>query len=100
MLHRFAGKTRTEVEGRPVEGEATKTGRGVATELRGQARWNAKTGRFAAFELLAMGTRWGATQYNERRRDLEATAIGFAFVLAAPDHPRVAPSCWWDYDLR
>ena len=98
----FAGKTRTEVESRSVESadEATKAGRGVATELRGHARWNTKTGRFDAFELIAMGTRWGATQYNERKRDLEPTAIGFAFVLAAPDHPRVAPSCWWDYDLR
>jgi hypothetical protein len=101
VLLRLVGKTHTEVEGRPVEGEpATKTGRGVATELRGHARWNQQSGRFDAFELIAMGTRWGATQYNERGRDLGPTAIGFAFVLAPPDHPRVAPSCWWDYDLR
>ena len=101
VLLAFAGKTHTEVDGRPVEGDAAaKTGHGVATELRGHARWNTKTGRFVAFELVAIGTRWGATQYNERRRDLGPTAIGFAFVLAAPDHARVAPSCWWDYDLR
>lgn len=101
LLLQFAGKTHTEVEGRSVEGDAAaKTGHGVATELRGHARWNAKTSRFDAFELIAMGTRWGATQYNERKRDLGPTAIGFAFVLAVPDHPRVAPSCWWDYDLR
>ena len=101
VLLQFAGRTRTEVESRPVENaEAATKGRGVATELRGRARWNAKTSRFDAFELLAMGTRWGATQYNERQRDLGPTAIGYAFVLAAPDHPRVAPSCWWDYDLR
>ena len=102
VLLEFAGTTRTEVESRLVDGvePPAKGGRGVATQLRGHARWNAKTSRFDAFELVAMGTRWGATLYNERGRDLGPTAIGYAFVLAAKDHPRVAPSCWWDYDLR
>ncbi|HEX6811847.1 MAG TPA: hypothetical protein VF384_09520, partial [Planctomycetota bacterium] len=70
----FTGKTRTEVSVPAANAEAAKeTSRGVATDLRGHARWNAKTGRFTAFELLAVGTRWGATQYNQRAQDLEPT---------------------------
>jgi hypothetical protein len=81
--------------GQPVEHE-----RGVKTELTGRAVWDRQAGRFAAFELLALGERWGATQYNQRGDDVEPTRIGFAFVLAPADHPRVAPAFWWDYDLR
>lgn len=99
----LAGTTHTRQRGRwPTanRGSPTNAERGVRTELEGRAVWDRSRARFATFELIATGTRWGATQYNERGKDLEPTAIGFAFVLAPPDHPRVAPAFWWDYDLR
>jgi len=103
---RLTGHTATRHRGRwrvrdgrsytePVEHE-----RGVRTELRGRATWDPAERRFTAFELVALGERWGATQYNGRPNDLEPTPIGFAFVLAPPDHPRVAPAFYWHYTLR
>ncbi len=103
ILLQFAGKTRTETKGRwPIDTEAAASTqlRGVSTELRGRARWHAKDQRFTTFELLAIGERWGETQYNERSGDAAPAAIGFAFVLAKPDHPRVAPAFWWEYELK
>jgi hypothetical protein len=100
---RLAGKTHVQQKGKWViadRGEPTEHERGVRTDLRGRAVWNTASGRFESFELLAIGERWGATQYNGRPADLAPTPIGFAFVLAAKDHPRVAPAFWWDYDLQ
>ncbi|MCA8952293.1 MAG: hypothetical protein KDE27_22470 [Planctomycetes bacterium] len=90
---RLAGRTR-------VRGQRGGHDRGVATELTGRAEYDVATGSFTAFELLAVGERWGATQYNERPEATDPTRIGFAFVLAPADHPRVAPAFWWQYDLR
>jgi hypothetical protein len=100
---RLAGRTHTLQKGRwvvedrkePVDHE-----RGVRTELTGHAVFDREARRFVAFELLAIGDRWGATHYNGRHDDVAPSRIGFAFVLAGPDHPRVAPAFWWDYDLR
>lgn len=100
---RLAGKTDVLQKGKWVVadgGAPTEHERGVRTELRGRAVWNAADGRFESFELLAIGERWGATQYNGRPADLAPAPIGFAFVMAQKDHPRVAPAFWWDYDLR
>ena len=73
--------------------------RGVRTRLVGRAIWDRARERFVEFEMLAIGERWGASQYNERDEAKRPTAIGFAFVLAPPDHPRVAPAYWWQYRL-
>jgi hypothetical protein len=72
--------------------------RGVHTRLAGEAEWNTETGRFTKFEMTAVGTRWGGTQYNGRADDLEPNPVGFAFVLAG-DSPaeRVAPAMWYLY---
>lgn len=102
MLHlRLSGKTAAVATGRwPIRdrGEPVAHERGVRCELLGRAIWNGE--RFTSCELVAIGERWGATQYNGRGDDLSPSRIGFAFVLAQPDHPRVAPAFFWDYDLR
>ena len=91
------GSTRTVARGKwPVAGyrdmhDPAEQERGVETSLRGQAVWDTESGRFVAFELLALGTRWGGTQYNGRGDDLAPGRIGFAFVLAGDDE-RVAPA--------
>lgn len=100
---RLAGRTRTEQKGRWTvadQGQPVDHARGIETRLDGRAVWDNGTRRFVSFELLAIGHRFGATQYNGRPTDGEPTAIGFAFVLAAPDHPRVAPAFWWEYGWR
>lgn len=100
---RLKGRTRAEQKGRWVARDGGKPGdneRGVATELDGRAVFDRVTGAFTSFELLAIGQRWGATQYNQRADDAAATRIGFAFVLAGRNHPHVAPAFLWEYELR
>ena len=45
------------------------------------------------FQIVALGTRWGATQYNVRSNDRDTAPIGYAFTLAG-DTPaeRLAPA--------
>lgn len=81
-------------------GDRVETSRGVQTELVGRATWNQAEERFTVFDLVATGTRHGATQFNGRYDDLEPNPIGFAFVLAPPNHPRVAPAFWWRYRMQ
>jgi hypothetical protein len=75
--------------------------RGIEAKLLGRARYDLKKDRFVAFEMVAVGTRWGATQYNGRSNDLAAAPIGFAFTLAG-DRPaeRVAPAHFRAYGWR
>ena len=99
----LTGRVHTQQRGRWIiqdRGEAVDHERGVKVELSGRAVWDRQAARFRSFELLALGERWGATQYNQRSDDVAPTRIGFAFVLAPKDHPRVAPAFWWDYDLK
>lgn len=99
---RLKGAARTSAEGLwPVSGEgdtarASPQRRGVEVRLSGRAVFNLKTGRFASFELLAIGTRWGGTQYNERQDDLGEAPIGFALTLAG-EGERVAPNVLYEY---
>ena len=83
-----------------VEGEGEKWPRGFRTELRGSARWDDRTGRFVAFELVASGERWGATQFNMRDRDRDRSPIGVVLRLANSGSPRVAPAFIWQYGWR
>ena len=68
------------------------TERGFEGKLLGRATFDPKTERFVAFELVAVGERWGATRYNFRT-DLDRSPFGFASVLAGdkPIH-HVAPA--------
>lgn len=65
--------------------------RTLRARLLGHARWDAKRRAFAAFELVALGTRTGRTTNSGRGRDPKPTAIGFAFTLAQPG-VRVPPT--------
>jgi len=48
---------------------------------------------FLTFEMVAIGSRWGGTQNNSRKYDLDGAPIGLLFTLAG-DSPceRVAPA--------
>jgi hypothetical protein len=67
--------------------------RGFETRLLGSAKYDLKQERFVAFEMVALGTRWGGTRYNRRADDLEPGPPGVAFTLAG-DTPaeHVAPA--------
>lgn len=101
---RLDGRTEAVQKGRwrvrDRDSEPVAHERGVRTTLEGRAVFDAEAGRFESFTLLATGERWGATQYNGRPADLTPTPIGFAFVIAPPDHPRVAPTYWWQYGWK
>ncbi|MCH8274168.1 MAG: hypothetical protein IH851_05200 [Armatimonadetes bacterium] len=75
--------------------------RGVEVRLLGRAKYDQSKQRFIEFEMVAIGTRWGGTQYNGRGDDLPAAQIGFAFTLAG-DSPseRVTPAHFWGYGWR
>lgn len=72
--------------------------RGVELDLIGHATWDTRERRFTKFEMIAAGTRWGATQYNGRGDDRAPAGVGFLLTLAG-DTPaeRVAPANFWSY---
>lgn len=78
---------------------AVETERGYEPRLLGQATYDTKRERFTAFDLVAVGPRWGGTTYNVRADDLAPQPMGIYFRLAqtteGPD--RVAPAHAWDY---
>ncbi len=79
---------------RAVEGR-----RGYEPKILGRAAWDAKEGRFSAFEMVAAGPRWGGTTYNVRRDDPGPEPMGIFFRMAptteGPD--RIAPAHAWNY---
>jgi hypothetical protein len=101
------GETKTEATGKwSVSGfqdmhQPSEQKRGVATKLLGRARYDLKAERFTSFEVVAVGDRWGATQYNGRSDDRGPAPIGYAFTLAG-DTPaeRVEPAYFWRYGWR
>ncbi len=72
--------------------------RGFDARLLGYATWDGEQQRFIAFEMVAVGTRWGGTQYNRRHDDLTPSPLGIALTLAG-DTPaeRVAPAAFGGY---
>lgn len=100
----FTGDARVAAEGHwGVAGykdmrkdEQSKQSRGFEGSLVGRATWDRERGRFSAFELVALGSRWGGTRYNGRHDDLGRAGMGVAFVLA-PEGERVAPAAAWEY---
>ena len=73
--------------------------RSVETDLLGSAVYDRATGRFVAFELVALGWRKGRTGLNGRYREKgeEPRRIGFLIRLA-PEGWRVAPTFINVYD--
>jgi hypothetical protein len=96
---RLEGETRTSAEGTwSVNGyrdmnNPTPQKRGYEARLMGKATYDTKKERFLTFEMVAVGTRWGGTQYNGRGDDLNPAPMGVLFTLAG-DSPaeRVAPA--------
>ncbi len=87
------GSTKTHTE----HSSEHETPHGVATNILGSARYHFdddqhQSGRFESFELVAVGMRWGRTQYNVRVEELDPSPIGFVFRLATEDTPRIAPA--------
>ncbi|HEY0867838.1 MAG TPA: hypothetical protein VGE01_10680 [Fimbriimonas sp.] len=101
---KLAGESATEKEGTwPVAGYQDMNApspqkRGVSVRLLGSAEYDTRLERFRAFELVAVGTRHGATQYNGRHDDRGPAPIGYLATLAG-DSPaeRVAPAFYWSY---
>jgi len=89
---RLALRGRTRVE-RPKGWQEAPEPQGLAFDLQGRAL--ASEGRFEEFQLLAIGKRWGGTQYNARQGQTESKlAIALVLDRAAP---RVAPANHWRY---
>jgi hypothetical protein len=101
---RFRGQTEAEQEGTwSVEGfrdmeEPNRQRRGVRLNLSGQGEFDIAQGRLTRFEILATGTRFGASQFNGRHDDREESPIGFLLTLAGNSlAERVAPSFFYAY---
>jgi hypothetical protein len=72
--------------------------RGLELKLLGSARFDRKQGRFAGFELVAVGTRFGGTQYNCRGDDLAPAPFGVVLSLATESRAEhVAPAHFRGY---
>lgn len=81
--------------------ESRRTSRhGVQTQLRGTAVFDLGTRQFTKFDLVAIGTRWGHTRFNGRRRDSEQSYVGFVFTLADPGIPPIAPAFIAQYETE
>jgi hypothetical protein len=79
---------------RPSEQE-----RGLDMKVLGSARFDRKQGRFVGFEVVAVGTRWGGTQYNCRGDDLAPAPFGAVLSLAGLSRAdRVAPAHFRGYE--
>ena len=66
-------------EARMQDGE-----RAFAARLRGEADWDPQQKKFVRFELIALGDRRGAAQFNQRSEDRGSAPMGIALVLFAP----------------
>jgi hypothetical protein len=94
---RFEGTTRASTTGSWPKDPDPGT-RGLGTKIIGTATWDPSKGRFTAFEMVAAGTRWGASRFNFRENDRKPSPIGFVIQLAE-DKPanRVAPAFIYMY---
>ena len=75
--------------------------RGFATEILGYATWDLQRQRFTKFEAIAIGTRWGGTQFNGRAGDLDAAPIGVVLSLGSGEtSERTPPARVYKYGWR
>lgn len=72
--------------------------RGLKTRVVGDAVFDRKQKVFSKFEMVALGERWGRTRFNDRRRQMEPTSIGFVFQMAPRDAEASVPGIIWAYD--
>ncbi len=107
VILKFEGQVRTkEVGVWAVQGYADVKSskiqnRGTDLQLLGKARYSLRESKFYFFELIAIGTRWGGTQFNGRYDDLMPAPIGFGFTLAGESQAeRVAPAHFASYNWK
>jgi hypothetical protein len=83
---------RLEGETRTADGEGLRQ-HGLEMRLLGKATYDLTEERFRTFEMVAVGSRRGATQNNSRRGDVDESPLAMLFALAG-DGPceRVAPA--------
>ena len=102
----LAGETWAETRGHwPVAGfedreDVREQVRGFRTQLAGTAVFDLETNRFVAFELVGSAKRWGGTQFNGRRGDLEAAPVGVVLRLAEPADGRTPPAFIGKYSWK
>ncbi len=93
---RAVRKGRWRIQGfsdRPTQQEI-----GLETRLLGHAAFDRQRAQFVEFDLVAVGKRWGGTQFNARGDDLAASPIGAVLQLASgARNERIAPARIWDY---
>lgn len=99
VVLRFEGETHTSTTGAwavsvedEMAGRTSPQARGYHAQLLGWGTYSLSRQRFVAFDLVAVGARWGATAHSARTGDLSTSPLGVAFALAEdkPAH-RVAP---------
>ncbi len=56
--------------------------RGFDAKLLGYLSFDPQAERFSRFDLVAVGSRWGATTFNNRREDVEPAPMGVAMTIA------------------
>ncbi len=103
LLLRLDGAVRIDRRGSwPTRGygQASPQRLGYDAVLRGEARFDRRRGVFTRFQLLAVGLRWGATEFNGRQDDFGPAPMGVAFALAPAGVACPAPSHPWVYDWK
>ena len=97
----FTGETHASAEGMwGVDGPHDKSWhkRGFRASLLGHGKYDLRKQEFVRFELIALGSRWGGTEYNLRQDDLEESPMGVALTLAGDDPlERLPPAHLWAY---
>jgi hypothetical protein len=76
--------------------------RGFDCRVRGFLSYDRSHARFVRFDLLAVGMRWGGSEHNIRRDDLEPAPMGVAFELAGGEPadrtpPQGVSSGYWGF---
>ncbi|MDQ3703581.1 MAG: hypothetical protein M3442_22070 [Chloroflexota bacterium] len=67
---------------RPEDGEERCSDSGFDARVYGEGVWDEGRDAFVALEMVAVGPRWGANQYNNRADDLGPAPLGVVFTLA------------------
>ena len=83
----------------PFTGFKVDMGRGVDVQIVGRLAYDTDRSAFTRFDVVATGSRWGATTYNFRAKDLGPEPIGFAFELLPTTPANLTPPKFvlWDY---
>jgi hypothetical protein len=92
---KITGTTKGDAQGRGRRESA----HGVETRILGYATYDLDEETFLGFHMVALGTRWGHTELNGRRRDVEFGPLGFVFEQMPDDAPPIAPAFIRNYDV-